>query len=114
MNIDEYIAAQGEDIQEILSRVRDVIRETLPDAREKMSWQMPTFWKGRNLIHFAAHKNHLGIYPGPEAVEHFAPGLKEAGYRYSKGAIQFPYGNVPFDLIREIAEYCGKMSGTEC
>ena len=56
------------------------------------------------LVKFAL----MGMYPGPEAVEHFAPVLKERGYKYSKGAIQFPYGNVPLELIREIAQYCGK------
>lgn len=106
--MDEYILNQDSSIQPLLHQVRGIIREELPDAQERMSWQMPTFWKGHNLIHFAAQKKHLGLYPGPEAVEHFAPVLKERGYKYSKGAIQFPYGNVPLELIQEIAQYCGK------
>ena len=61
-----------------------------------------------HLIHFAAQKKHLGIYPGPEAVEHFAPVLEKHGFLYSKGAIRFPYDKVPLELIREIAEFCGK------
>ena len=63
---------------------------------------MPTFWKGRNIIHFAQMKHHIGIYPGGEAVEVFADRLK--GYKTSKGAIQIPNDkDLPLDLIKDIA-----------
>ena len=75
--IDEYISQQPVTLQYLLFDVRLAIREALPDATEKMSWQMPTFWNGRNLIHFAAQKNHLGIYPGAEAMQYFAPRLND-------------------------------------
>jgi uncharacterized protein YdhG (YjbR/CyaY superfamily) len=107
--IDEYIAAQPETIQPILRSVLQTLRKTLPTATEKISWQMPTFWKGQNLIHFAAQKKHLGIYPGAEAMEHFAPRLTE--YKTSKGAVQFPYksfGDEQLALIAEIAAWCGE------
>lgn len=107
--IDKYIASQPESLQILLLNVRMAIRQVLPDATEKISWQMPTFWQGRNLIHFAAQKNHLGIYPGAEAMKHFAPRL--TGYKTSKGAIQFPYksfGAEQIKLITEIAAWCGK------
>ena len=72
---------------------------------EKISWSMPTYWKGRNLIQFAASKRHIGLYPGPEAVEAFADSLKD--YKTSKGAIQLPYSKpLPLELIAEIAAWC--------
>ncbi|MDR1664933.1 MAG: DUF1801 domain-containing protein [Clostridiales bacterium] len=107
--IDGYISSQPANIQNILREVRQAIREVLPGAAEKISWQMPTFWKGRNLIHFAAQKNHLGIYPGAAAMEHFAHRL--TGYKTSKGAVQFPYksfGAEQLEIIKEIAAWCGK------
>jgi uncharacterized protein YdhG (YjbR/CyaY superfamily) len=107
--IDEYIAKQPENLQVLLLGVRQAIRQALPDATEKISWSMPTFWRGHNLIHFAAQKNHLGVYPGAEAMEHFAPRL--AGYKTSKGAVQFPYkafGEEQLALIAEIAAWCGR------
>lgn len=110
MLIDEYIDKQDPAVQPVLRKVLEVIRAAIPDAEERMSWQMPTFWRGQNLIHFAAQKKHVGIYPGPEAVEHFAGLLDEMGFKYSKGAIQFPYGKVPFDLIYQIAEFCNANS----
>ena len=107
MAIDDYITNQQESIRPILSKVLSIIREELPNATEIISWQMPTFWHGRNLIHFAAQKNHLGVYPGSEAVEHFLPQL--IGYKTSKGAIQFPYkgfGDAQLKLIADIAAWC--------
>ena len=74
----------------ILMRVRELLREAAPEALEKIAWQMPTYWQKENLIHFAAFKKHIGLYPGPEAIEVFAERLK--GYKTSKGAIQLPLG----------------------
>ena len=63
-DVDEYIAAQPDEIRPILEKVRETIRVAAPNAVEKISWGMPTFWQRENLIHFAAFKKHLGIYPG--------------------------------------------------
>jgi uncharacterized protein YdhG (YjbR/CyaY superfamily) len=102
--IDEYIADFPQDIQTILQAVRQIIREAIPQASEKISWQMPTFYYHGNVIHFAGQKNHLGIYPGASGVEHFLEELKE--YQTSKGAIQIPYKKpLPQDLIKRIATF---------
>ena len=107
MDIDEYIDAQPLSVKQLLRNARWAIQTAAPDAIEKISYQMPTYWQGQNLIHFAAQKNHLGIYPGAEAMVHFAPRL--ARYKTSKGAIQFPYkdfGETQLALIKEIAAWC--------
>ena len=103
--IDDYIKAQPEAIRPLLEQVREAIRASIPEAEERISWSMPTFWKRHNLIHFAAHKKHIGLYPGVQAMEHFADRLKE--YKTSKGAAQFPYDQpLPLALIAEIAKWC--------
>ena len=103
--IDEYIQKQDTDIQPRLNLLRDTIRVAIPDAVEKISYQMPTYWKGRNIIHFAAAKNHIGIYPGGEATTVFAENLKD--YKTSKGTIQIRHDQeLPLELIREIALWC--------
>ena len=102
--IDEYITSQPEEAQPYLNQVREAIRTALPEAQERISWSMPTYWKGRNLIQFAASKRHIGLYPGPEAVEAFAGRLAE--YKTSKGTIQLPYSKpLPLELIAEIAKW---------
>ena len=87
--IDEYIEGQTENAQPYLREIRDAIRGALPKAEERISWSMPTFWKKYNIIQFAAAKKHVGLYPGPEAVEEFREQLKD--YKTSKGTIQLPY-----------------------
>ena len=100
--IDDYILAQDEPVQDRLWAVYNAIATAIPDAEARISWKMPTFWKGRNIIHFAAGKKHIGIYPGPDTVEYFRPRLQE--YKTSKGAIQLPNSReLPLDLIMEIA-----------
>ena len=104
-NIDEYIAAQDEKYQPGLKALRRILRDALPDAKERISWSMPTYWKGRNIIHFAASKKHLGIYPGGEATTAFAEELSD--YNVSKGTIRIPYDRpLPEELITRIARWC--------
>ena len=109
--IDEYIQEQPEEVQPILHRIREVIGASAPDATQRMSWQMPTFWQGENLIHFAAFKRHIGLYPGAEATAFFAHRLTE--YKVAKGTIQLPLDrDIPYDLIAEITRWrVGQVSG---
>lgn len=103
--IDMYIAEKPEHVQPFLNQVRDTIRAVLPDAQERISWRMPTYWNKYNIIHFAAFKNHIGLYPGEKAIKSFADRLTE--YKTSKGAVQFPYSEpLPLPLIAEIAKWC--------
>ena len=103
--IDEYIAAQGEGVQPKLRELRGVLRAAIPEAEERISWSMPTYWKGQNLIHFAAAKKHIGLYPGGEATAAFAEEL--AGLSVSKGTIRLPLDReLPAALITEIAQWC--------
>ena len=105
--VEDYILAQDEGIRGQLRQVRTVLVSRLPDAKEKISWSMPTYWKDHNIIHFAAQKKHIGLYPGPEAVEFFSDKLNQVGLKYSKGSIQIPYSNqLPLELIAEIADWC--------
>ena len=101
LTIDAYIAGCPAEVQALLQKIRETIHQAAPDAQEKISYGMPTFYLHGNLVHFAAHKKHIGFYPAPSGVEAFAEAL--APYETSKGAVQFPLERpIPFDLIREI------------
>lgn len=102
--IDEYILQFPQEVQEILKALRKVIREAAPDAEEKMSWQMPTFALHGNLVHFAAHKKHIGFYPAPSGIEAFKHELSE--YKGAKGSVQFPLDKpMPYELISRIVKF---------
>lgn len=104
-NIDEYIHQFPQNIQDQLMVLRNIIKSMVPEeTKETISWGMPTFYFHGNVIHFAANKNHVGLYPGSDCIDLFAKDL--GSYKYSKGTIQIPYGKeYPVDLIRRIIEY---------
>ena len=102
--IDEYIAQYDPALQTLMQEVRGTIRKAAPDAEERISWGMPTFWHKHNVVHFAMNKSHLGFYPGGEAITHFADRLE--GYKTSKGAVQFPLAKpMPLELIADITKW---------
>lgn len=103
--IDEYIALAPEERRPLLEKVRQIIRETVPaGTTETISYRIPTFRYNGNLVHFALFKNHLGIYPGAEAIETFAEEIRE--YKTSRGAIQIPLdAPLPEELIRRMVSY---------
>lgn len=104
LTIDEYINQFPPEIQEKLKALRAIIGETAPEATEKISYQMPTFYLNGNLVHFAAYKNHIGFYPTPSGIMAFQSQL--TGYKTSKGAVQFPIKEkLPFDLISAIVKF---------
>jgi len=103
--IDEYIKTFPKDVQIILEKMRHTIREAAPDASEAISYQMPTFkLNGKNLVHFAAFKNHIGFYPIPSGIEAFKKELSP--YKQGKGSVQFPLDKpIPFDLVTKIVKF---------
>lgn len=105
--IEEYIEQQPEEVQSYIQQIDNAIHSAIPDTVRKISWSMPTYWKKRNLIQFAAFKKHISVFPGPQAVEFFAENLTE--YKTSKGTVQLPYSkSLPLELIAEIAKWCEK------
>ena len=102
--IDEYIGTCSEEIQPKLRRLRQIILDTSSELTEKISWGMPTFYFNRNVIHFAAHKKHIGLYCGAEAVQSFSDELQS--YKTSKGTIQIPNDReLDADLIKNIVRF---------
>ncbi len=103
-SVDEYIATFPAGTQKILQEIRAAIKAAAPGAEEKISYQMPTFFLNGNLIHFAAFKNHIGIYPTPSGTEAFKEEI--AKYKTAKGSIQLPLDQpMPLKLIDRIVKF---------
>ncbi len=102
--IDEYIRLRPKNVQQRLAAIRALIHRAAPEAIERMAYRMPTFYLNGNLVHFAAHANHIGFYPTPSGITHFKQEL--ARYETSKGAIQFPLDEpLPLKLIEKIVKF---------
>ena len=102
--IDEYMADFPAQAQAVMQRLRALIHEIAPEATEKISYGIPTFVLGENLVHFAAYKHHIGFYPASSGIAHFEEELKD--YETSKGTVRFPLDKpIPYDLVRRITEF---------
>ncbi len=100
--MDAYIASVPKEIQDILEKIRQTIKKAAPDAVEAISYQIPTFkLNGKNLVHFAAWKDHIGFYATPSGNAAFKKEL--AQYKVAKGSIQFPLeAPIPYDLVTKM------------
>lgn len=103
--IDLFIQNYPFEVQTFLHKVREIALGVEPSLEQTISYGIPTLKKnGKMILHFAAQKNHLGIYPGSEAIAHFGERLKE--FKTSKGAIQIPYTTqLDFQLIEDLVRY---------
>lgn len=102
--IDAYIAEFPPEVRERLSAMRATIREHAPDAVERISYRMPTFHLGANLVHFAAFAHHIGFYPGPTGIAAFRDALQ--GFKAAKGSVQFPHAeSLPLALVAAIVDF---------
>jgi uncharacterized protein YdhG (YjbR/CyaY superfamily) len=103
-NIDEYIASFSPEVQAILQKIRLTIKEAAPQAEEKISYLMPTLALKGNLIHFAAFKQHIGLYPPVRGDEKLQADI--APYAGEKGNLKFPLDQpIPYALIKRIVKF---------
>jgi uncharacterized protein YdhG (YjbR/CyaY superfamily) len=102
--IDEYIAQCPAEVQQKLVKVRAVIKESAPEATERISYQMPGFYFNGSLVWFGAFPHHIGFYPGASGIDAFKEKL--SAYKWAKGSVQFPLDKpIPYDLISEIVKF---------
>lgn len=110
-SIDEYIAVLPPVSQQISIQLRQLIRQTAPQLVEGISYNMPVFkLDGKDLIWFAAWREHISIYPRTAALD---AAIKElADYEGEKGTIKFPLNKpFPFGLVKKILKF--KLSGKD-
>ncbi len=102
-SVDEYIAQFDPDLQRVLRKVRATIKKAAPKAEERISYRMPGYFLNGQLVWFGGHPTFIGLYPTGEGISDFKKEL--AGYKTSKGAVQFPLDQpIPYDLITRIVK----------
>jgi uncharacterized protein YdhG (YjbR/CyaY superfamily) len=105
--IDEYISLFSKDIQDILKKLRQAIKESAPESEETINYGIPTFKLNGNLVHFAAFKNHIGFYPTSSGITAFKKELSI--YKHAKGSVQFPKDKpIPLDIVKKIVRFRAK------
>src|SRR4051794_29175644 len=100
--VDEYVAALPDDVRQVMENLRRSIRTVVPDAGETISYAMPTFTlDGLPLVHVAAWKKHVGLYPLPAMDDEL--GREVAPYRAAKDTMQLRYAEpIPYALVERV------------
>lgn len=105
--IDDYLKSVPVRQRVELEKIVKLVRQLVPDTEETIAYGVPTFkHKGKNMLHFAAFKDHLSLFPGgSRPIAAFADQLKD--YKTAKGTIQFtPEKPLPTPLLKELIIYC--------
>ena len=99
--VEAYIAAFPEHTRKLLLQMRSIIQKAAPKTEEVISYGMPAYKLHTVLVYFAGYKNHIGFYPTGSGIREFKDQF--AGYKSSKGAVQFPLDKpLPVKLIKDI------------
>ena len=98
------LKSSSPEVQAILEKIRQTIKKAAPEAVEKISYQIPTFALEGNLIHFAAFKQHIGLYPPVKGDEKLQAEISR--YQGEKGNLKFPLDQpIPYALISRIVKF---------
>jgi uncharacterized protein YdhG (YjbR/CyaY superfamily) len=105
MGLDEvapYLAKLPPSSRALLEQVRTALLVGIPEGEDGMAYQMPVIRvRGRSMVHYAAWKSHLSIYPAPDD-----PALQDElrPYVAGKGTLHFSYDRpLPTELVTRIA-----------
>ena len=106
-NIDSYLKDVPKEFLPKLKEMRSITKELIPKGVESIKYGMPTIEvDGKNFVHYASMKGHLGSYPAPSGIKPFEEELKKKGLSYSKGCIRLPYDKpLPIPLIKKIIKH---------
>ena len=103
-NFNDYVSRFPNDVRPLLRKIRLAIKRAAPGATEKISYRMPAFFQNGILVWFAAHSNHIGLYPKASGIMAFKKEL--SGYKWAKGSVQFPFDKpMPLGLVSRIVRF---------
>ncbi len=105
-SVDEYISSFNEPIRTQLEALRKLIKRTIPNVEEKISWGAPCYYLNGYLLMFSANKNDIGFYTNKETVDHFR--IRASAYRPNKkNTIAIPFEEaLPEELLRDMILFC--------
>lgn len=103
-SVDRYVESLPEKRKEILSTVRSVILETIPEAEESMRYGMPTYdAAGDFLAALASQKQYVSLYMNSGVVAEHSEDLSHLNV--GKSCIRFTkLEKLPLDAIRIMLE----------
>ena len=105
-SVDAYLAMYPPAVRKRLTTLRALIRKAAPKAEEKISYGIPAYmWNGR-LLYFAAHAEHIGIYPVTAALrKELGDALTPYLSKTAKSTIRLPHDQpLPLALLTKVVK----------
>ena len=103
-NFEDYLDRFPKEVQQRLQKMRVTVKKVAPQAKERISYGIPSFTLNGMLVWFAAFKNHIGFYPRTSAIAAFKKEL--SAYKGAKGSVQFPFDKpLPLPLISRMVKF---------
>ena len=111
-DVDSYIANSDGKARPILEEIRRIIRSTVPEAEEGISWNVPIYRYHGILGGFAAYKNHVSFGYGADVLQiEDREMLEERGFKTGKGTMQIRFDQeVPATVIERILRAKAEMN----
>jgi uncharacterized protein YdhG (YjbR/CyaY superfamily) len=87
-----------------LAEIRVLVRQLLPRAEERISYNIPAYFMNDKLVlYFAGFKNHVSVYPG--RTNSAAYNKLAEKYVYGKSTARFANSEpLPKGIIREFVQ----------
>lgn len=103
--VDDYLNQYKDDVKQKLIFIRKAIKEAAPEAEERISWGLPTYYQEGYLVQFRKNKDSIGFYTCPETIEQFKEQLK--GYKTNnKNTTQLSITEpIPVKLIKAMTQF---------
>jgi uncharacterized protein YdhG (YjbR/CyaY superfamily) len=110
-DVDSYIAGSAIEARPILEELRKVIKSTIPNVEEKISWGVPFYRYHGALGGYAVHKNHVSFGCQSDLQSKDRRILESKGYETGKKTIQIKFDQkVPTTAIKQILRAKAKMN----
>ncbi|VVB51494.1 Uncharacterised protein [uncultured archaeon] len=110
-DVDAYIASAAVDARPKLKELRKLIKSTIPDAEESISWGVPFYKYYGVLAGFASFKNHVSFGLVTVLEDEDRKMLEEKGYVTGKKIIQIKFDQkVPATTIKQILKTKAKTN----
>lgn len=100
---DYFVSFDGETLKR-LQELRAIVLEVVPDAEERISYNIPAYFKNKKMVcYISGYAHHVSMYPGripgPEYEKKFGE------YMSGKSTLKFPHEKpLPIKLAKEFVQ----------
>jgi uncharacterized protein YdhG (YjbR/CyaY superfamily) len=110
-DVDDYIANADPEARSTLERLRELVRVTIPDAEERISYGVPFYKYHGELAGFAAYRKHVSFGGAADLDGEERTRLEAEGYATGKKTVRIGFDQeVPAAAIERILRAQAKLN----